>query len=151
MNVCQFLYHEARLLDTQQYEAWLELFTDDATYWVPLERDQKDAVETSSLMYDDRTLLALRVHQARHPRAHARLPFARTVHQVGNIVAVQADAEVRVESTLHVVEWRNDRQRLWGALVEHRLRPAGGSFKIAHKRVDLVNSEGELDGIAILF
>ena len=151
MNVSQFLYHEARLLDTQQYEAWLELFTDDATYWMPLERDQKDAVETSSLMYDDRTLLALRVQQARHPRAHARLPLARTVHQVGNIVAVQTDAEVRVESTLQVVEWRNNRQRLWGALVEHRLRPSGGSFKIAHKRVDLVNSEGELDGIAILF
>ncbi len=91
------------------------------------------------------------MQQARHPRAHARLPLARTVHQVGNIVAVQTDAEVRVESTLQVVEWRKDRQRLWGALVEHRLRPAGGSFKIAHKRVDLVNSEGELDGIAILF
>jgi benzoate/toluate 1,2-dioxygenase subunit beta len=151
MNVSQFLYYEARLLDTQQYEAWLELFTDDATYWVPLERDQKDAVETSSLIHDDRTLLALRVQQARHPRAHARLPLARTVHQVGNIVAFEADAEVRVESTLQVVEWRNDRQRLWGALVEHRLRPSGGSFKIAHKRIDLVNSEGELDGIAILF
>src|SRR5687767_1468647 len=151
MNVSQFLYHEARLLDTQQYEAWLELFTDDATYWVPLERGQKDAVETSSLIHDDRTLLALRVQQARHPRAHARLPLARTVHQVGNIVAVQTDVEVRVESTLQVVEWRKDRQRLWGALVEHRLRPAGDSFKIAHKRVDLVNSEGELDGIAILF
>ena len=40
MKVEQFLYLEARLLDTQQYEAWLELFTDDATYWVPLERDQ---------------------------------------------------------------------------------------------------------------
>ena len=151
MNVSQFLYHEARLLDTQQYEAWLELFTDDATYWVPLEREQKDAIETSSLIHDDRTLLALRVQQARHPRAHARLPLARTVHQVGNIVAVQTDAEVRVESTLQVVEWRNERQRLWGALVEHRLRPSGGCFKIAHKRIDLVNSEGELDGIAILF
>jgi benzoate/toluate 1,2-dioxygenase subunit beta len=151
MNVSQFLYHEARLLDTQQYEAWLELFTDDATYWVPLERDQKDAVETSSLIHDDRTLLALRVQQARHPRAHARLPLARTVHQVGNIVAVQTEAEVRVESTLQVVEWRNERQRLWGGLVEHRLRPFADSFKIAHKRIDLVNSEGELDGIAILF
>ena len=151
MNDSQFLYHEARLLDTQQYEAWLELFTDDATYWVPLERDQKDAIETSSLIHDDRTLLALRVQQARHPRAHARLPLARTVHQVGNIVAVQTDVEVRVESTLQVVEWRKDRQRLWGALVEHRLRPSDGSFRIAHKRVDLVNSEGELDGIAILF
>ena len=42
MNVAQFLYHEARLLDTGQLEAWLDLFTEDATYWVPLERGQKD-------------------------------------------------------------------------------------------------------------
>jgi len=59
--------------------------------------------------------------------------------------------ELKVHSTLQVVEYRNDKQRVFGALVEHRLRPANGSFKIAHKRVDLVNSEGELDGIAILF
>ena len=151
MNVEQFLYHEARLLDTGQLEAWLELFTDDATYWLPLERDQKDPLETSSIIHDDRTLLALRVKQARHPRAHARLPLARTVHQVGNIVVEEANDEVRVSSTLQVVEFRNEKQRLYGALVEHRLRPVNGSFKIAHKRVDLVNSEGELDGIAILF
>jgi 3-phenylpropionate/cinnamic acid dioxygenase small subunit len=151
MNIEQFLYHEARLLDTQQLEAWLELFTDDATYWVPLEQGQKDPVETSSLIHDDRTLLGLRVQQARHPRAHARLPLARTVHQVGNIMAAAEGPEMRVHSTLQLVEWRNDRQRLWGALVEHRLRPSAGSFKIAHKRIDLVNSEGELDGIAILF
>ena len=151
MNVEQFLYHEARLLDTGQLEAWLELFTDDATYWLPLERDQKDPLETSSIIHDDRTLLALRVKQARHPRAHARLPLARTVHQVGNIVVEEANDEVRVSSTLQVVEFRNEKQRLYGALVEHRLRLVNGSFKIAHKRVDLVNSEGELDGIAILF
>jgi len=151
VNVEQFLYHEARLLDTGQLEAWLELFTDDATYWLPLERDQKDPLETSSIIHDDRTLLALRVKQARHPRAHARLPLARTVHQVGNIVVEEANDEVRVSSTLQVVEFRNEKQRLYGALVEHRLRPVNGSFKIAHKRVDLVNSEGELDGIAILF
>jgi len=151
MKVDEFLYHEARLLDTGQLEAWLELFTDDATYWLPLERDQKDPLETSSIIHDDRTLLALRVKQARHPRAHARLPLARTVHQVGNIVVEEAKDEVRVSSTLQVVEFRNEKQRLYGALVEHRLRPVNGSFKIAHKRVDLVNSEGELDGIAILF
>jgi benzoate/toluate 1,2-dioxygenase beta subunit len=152
MKVEQFLYHEARLLDTQQYEAWLELFTDDATYWVPLERDQKDALETSSIIHDDRTLLELRVKQARHPRAHARLPLARTVHQVANVMILgEDDREVRVASTLQVIEWRNERQRSWGALVEHRLRRTGDSFRIAHKRVDLANSEGELDGIAILF
>src|SRR5437660_1259491 len=151
MKVEQFLYHEARLLDTQQYEAWLELFTDDATYWLPLERDQKDPLETSSIIHDDRTLLELRVKQARHPRAHARLPLARTVHQIGNVSIVeQTPAELRVASTLTVVEFRNEKQRVYGALVEHRLRRKGDTFQIAHKRVDLVNSEGELDGIAIL-
>ena len=151
MNVEQFLYHEARLLDTGQLEAWLELFTDDATYWVPLEENQKDPLETSSIIHDDRTLLELRVKQARHPRAHARLPLARTVHQVGNIQILEKDGEVHVNSTLQLVEFRAEKQRVWGALVEHRLRRAGDSFRIAHKRVDLVNSEGELDGIAILF
>lgn len=152
MEVEQFLYHEARLLDTGQLEAWLDLFTADAVYWVPLERDQRDAAETSSIIHDDRTLLELRVKQARHPRAHARLPLARTVHQIGNVMLLgEENGELRVGSTLQLVEWRNERQRLWGALVEHRLRRADGAFKIARKRVDLVNSEGELDGIAILF
>ncbi|HEU4350276.1 MAG TPA: aromatic-ring-hydroxylating dioxygenase subunit beta [Burkholderiales bacterium] len=152
MNVEQFLYHEARLLDTGQLEAWLDLFTDDATYWLPLERAQADPFETSSIIHDDRTLLELRVKQARHPRAHARQPLARTVHQVGNVMVLSENAsEITVASTLNLVEFRNERQRHYGALVEHRLRRARDSYRIAHKRVDLVNSEGELDGIAILF
>ncbi len=152
MKVEEFLYHEARLLDTQRYEEWLELFTDDATYWVPLEQNQKDPFETSSIIHDDRTLLELRVKQARHPRAHARLPLARTVHQVSNIMTLNEDSSAaHVASTLTLVEWRQEKQRVWGALVEHRLRRVNGGFRIAHKRVDLVNSEAELDGIAILF
>lgn len=152
MNVEEFLFHEARLLDTGELEAWLDLFTEDATYWLPLERDQKDPYETSSLIHDDRTLLELRVKQARHPRAHARQPLARTVHQVSNVVvAGEKDGVLTVHSTLLVVEFRNEKQRLHGALVEHRLRRSGDGFRIAHKRVDLVNSEGELDGITILF
>jgi 3-phenylpropionate/cinnamic acid dioxygenase small subunit len=147
----QFLFHEARLLDTQRYEEWLQLFTDDATYWVPLEQGQKDPHETSSIIHDDRTLLELRVKQARHPRAHARLPLARTVHQIGNVMPLdEANGELRVASTLTLVEFRNEKQRVYGALVEHRLRRKGDTFQIAHKRVDLVNSEAELDGIAIL-
>ena len=147
----EFLYFEARLLDTQRYEEWLELFTDDATYWVPLEHGQVDPFETSSIIHDDRTLLGLRVRQLRHPRAHARVPLARTVHQVGNVL-VEKDSpeEVVVASTLSVIEFRNEKQRLYGALVQHRLKRNNGSFRIAHKRVDLVNSEGELDGISIL-
>ena len=146
-----FLFHEARLLDTGRLEEWLALFTDDATYWVPLERDQKDPYETSSIIHDDRTLLELLVKQARHPRAHARQPLARTVHQVSNVLIEEGKSEIKVNSTLQLVEFRNEKQRVYGALVEHRLRRESGGLKIAHKRVDLVNSEGELDGIAILF
>ena len=152
MNVEEFLYHEAHLLDTQRLEEWLALFTEDATYWLPLEHEQKDPVETSSIVYDDRTLLELRVKQARHPRAHARLPLARTVHQVSNVVSRETEKdEFEVHSTLVLIEFRSERQRVWGALVNHRLRRTGESYHIARKRVDLVNSEGELDGIAILF
>jgi 3-phenylpropionate/cinnamic acid dioxygenase small subunit len=73
------------------------------------------------------------------------------VHQVGNIVVQEGKDETKVNSTLQLIEFRNEKQRLYGALVEHRLRRVNGGFKIAHKRVDLVNSEGELDGIAVLF
>jgi 3-phenylpropionate/cinnamic acid dioxygenase small subunit len=142
----QFLFHEARLLDAQRFEEWLALFTEDATYWVPLEQNQQDPHETSSLIYDDRTLLELRVKQFRHPRAHARAPLARTVHQVGNIVV----QDLVVTSTLTVVEFRNERQKLWAGLVEHQLRRERDSFRIARKRIDLVNSEGEIEGISIL-
>jgi len=62
----------------------------------------------------------------------------------------EAAQELRLASTLVVVEFRNEKQRLYAALVEHRLRRNGDTFAIAHKRVDLVNSEGELDGIAVL-
>lgn len=152
MTVEEFLYREARLLDSGDLEGWLELFTADATYWVPLERGQQDPLETSSLIYDDRALLELRVKQARHPRAHARLPLARTVHQIGNVAVSQEKGDaLLVNSTLTLVEWRNEKQRVWGALVEHHLRRSGAGYRIARKRVDLVNSEAELEGIAILF
>lgn len=150
----QFLYREARLLDAGRFDDWLALFTDDATYWVPLEANQQDPLETCSHIYDDRTLLEARVRQYRHPRAHSRVPFARTVHQVSNVVLLSEQperGEVTVGSTLVLIEFRAGRQRTFGALVEHRLRRAGGDWKIAAKRVDLANSEGELDGLAILF
>ena len=148
----QFLYREAWLLDHGRLDEWLGLFTDDATYWIPLEAHQADPLSTSSIVYDDRQLLEVRVRQFQHPRAHARVPAPRTVHHVGNVhVLDTADREVRVGSTLMLVEYRRERQRVWGALVEHRLRRAASGLRIAAKRIDLVNSEAELDGIVCLF
>jgi benzoate/toluate 1,2-dioxygenase beta subunit len=150
----QFLYREAELLDCGRYDEWLALFTPDCLYWVPLEADQTDGIETVSIIHDDFRLLEVRVKQYHHPRAHARTPYARTVHQVGNVRLGEQDAatgELTVHSTLVMIEYRNDRQRVWGARVEHRLRRAERGLAIARKRVDLINSESELDGVAVLF
>ena len=151
-EVEQLLYHEAWLLDRGRLDEWLALFTDDATYWIPLQADQADPLTTSSIVYDDRRLLEVRVRQFQHPRAHARLPAPRTVHQVGNVQVLEAGAsELRVGSTLILVEYRREPQRVWGAQVAHRLRRTSGGLRIAAKRIDLVNSEAELDGIVCLF
>jgi len=148
----QFLYHEARLLDHGRLDEWLALFTDDATYWIPLQRDQTDPLTTSSIVYDDRRLLEVRIRQFQHPRAHARMPAPRTVHQVSNVQVEQAEGDrLRVGSTLVLLEYRLERQRVWGALVEHRLWRTADGFRIAGKRIDLVNSEAELDGIVCIF
>ena len=147
-----FLFREAWLLDRGRLDEWLELFTDDATYWIPLQAGQADPLTSVSIVYDDRRLLEVRVRQFLHPRAHARVPAPRTVHQVSNVQVVQAEGDsLRVGSTLVLLEYRDERQRVWGALVEHCLRRTGTGFSIAAKRVDLVNSEAELDGIVCIF
>jgi benzoate/toluate 1,2-dioxygenase beta subunit len=148
----QFLFREAWLLDHGRLDEWLALFTDDATYWIPLQASQTQPLTTSSIVYDDRRLLEVRVRQFQHPRAHARVPAPRTVHQIGNVQVLEAgDRDVRAGSTLILVEYRRERQRVWGALVEHRLRRTADGLRIAAKRIDLVNSEAELDGIVCLF
>jgi 3-phenylpropionate/cinnamic acid dioxygenase small subunit len=151
-EVEQFLYYEARLLDAHRFDEWFALFTLDSSYWIPLEENQRDPFETSSILYDDHALLEIRVRQYKHARAHARRPFARTVHQVANVSVMEYEGlSVKVASTLVLVEYRNERQRVWGANVTHQLRRTDSGMRIAAKRVDLVNSEAELDGIAILF
>jgi 3-phenylpropionate/cinnamic acid dioxygenase small subunit len=151
-EVEQFLYHEAWLLDHGRLDEWLGLFTDDATYWIPLQASQSDPLTASSIVYDDRRLLEVRVRQFQHPRAHARTPAPRTVHQISNVHVQEAEGdELRVASTLVLLEYRHERQRVWGALVEHRLRRTRDGLRIAAKRIDLVNSEAELDGIVCVF
>lgn len=150
-EVEQFLYHEAWLLDHGRLDEWLGLFAGDATYWIPLQANQSDPLTASSIVHDDRRLLEVRVRQFQHPRAHARTPAPRTVHQISNVHVLEAEGdELRVASTLVLLEYRHERQRVWGALVEHRLRRTRDGLRIAAKRIDLVNSEAELDGIVCL-
>src|SRR5205814_5944535 len=98
-----FLYHEAQLLDERRFEEWLELFTDDALYWVP-EGEEEDPVRRVSIAYDDRRRLHERVLRLQSGFAYAQDPPSRTCHLVGNVRVQEADGELDVASSLIVAE-----------------------------------------------
>jgi benzoate/toluate 1,2-dioxygenase beta subunit len=144
-EVRKFLHLEARLLDRGDFEAWLELFTEHGTYWIPAVPGQTDPKAVPSILYEDRPLLAMRVRRLLHPRAHAMNPPPRTAHVVGNIELDErprADGRYRVASTLLVAEYQDNRRRVFGGQVEHTLLRSGGTLRIASKRVDLIDCDG---------
>ncbi|MXW91920.1 MAG: aromatic-ring-hydroxylating dioxygenase subunit beta [Rhodospirillaceae bacterium] len=147
-----FLIHEADLIDRRDFEAWLALYTDDCRYWVPLEEDQADPQHTVSLIYDDRKLLETRVRRLGHPRIHAQAPPSRTVHIIANVAVAREpeDGLIVVHSNQTVAEYRQNRTRLFAGRCTHRLVPENGGYRIAFKRIDLIDSEGENRGIPIV-
>ena len=147
----RFLFTEARALDEGRYEDWAAMFDRDGEYWVPAMWRQPDPINYLSLFYDNRHLMQVRINRLRHHGTTTMQPPSRTCHQVGNVRLLSADAaQVTVASTLVLVEYRLERQRTWAALVEHQLRVGPEGLRIAAKRVDLVNSDSELPGIAFL-
>lgn len=147
-----FLAHEARLLDERRYEDWLALFTEDGWYWVPLEEGQADPKETVSLMYDDRRLLETRVRRLAQGKLHIQEPKSRTSRMVTN-VAIEArdDAGATVRSKFIVTEYRRGAQLTYAGTYFHKLVRAGGQFRIAWKKVELINSEDALPALVVPF
>ncbi len=136
------LYQEARLLDERRFEAWLELYAEDAVYWMPARWGQDSITDEVSLFHDDRMTLATRIGRLLHPRAHAQLPPSRTVHCITNVrLAGEADGLQRVQSCCLFHEFRAPDRTVLAALVEHRLRRIGGRWLIAWKRVDLLECD----------
>jgi 3-phenylpropionate/cinnamic acid dioxygenase small subunit len=152
-EIRSFLHREAHLLDDQRFLDWLALFCEDAFYWIPRQRGQTDAKNVPSIIYDDMTLLAMRVQHILHPRAHSTVPPARTLHMISGIEVTHRDDakdECRVVSSQIVVEAREMDQRLLAGKYEHALRRQGGGFRIASKRVDLITCESIQDALTIL-
>jgi 3-phenylpropionate/cinnamic acid dioxygenase small subunit len=148
----EFLFHEAALLDARRFRDWMALFADDGTYWVPAVPDQASPFDQASLFYDDRELLKTRVDRLEHPLIHVQTPPSRTAHLIGNIIVEQADApksEFVVGSTVIMVEYRDDAQRVFAGRQHHRLRLVDGSFRIVQKRVDLINCDTAFEAIAV--
>jgi benzoate/toluate 1,2-dioxygenase beta subunit len=149
LTVEEFLYHEAQLLDERRFEEWLELFTEDAVYWIP-QGDEADPVHHVSLAYDDRRRLRERVLRLASGFAHAQDPPSRTCHLVGNVRVEEADGELDVASSLIVAEVRRNAQSIYAGHVEHRLARDGDGYRIRRKVVRLVNSDIPLGNVSFL-
>ena len=147
-----FLFREARLLDERRFRDWMALFTEDGTYWVPSVPHQKSPFDQVSLFYDDRDLLKTRVDRLEHPRIHIQTPPSRTAHLVGNLEIDKIDPASReyiLCSTVIMVEYREDNQRVFAGRQTHRLRLTEQGLRIVQKRVDLVNCDSAFEAIAV--
>lgn len=142
--VQQFLFHEARLLDERRWDDWLNLYQDDAEYWMPYEWGQKSATDHVSLFFEDKTLLRMRIDRLKNDLSPLEWPPARTNRHLSN-VQITEDTGDRVTATAYLafVEYRREEQRWFSSRVTWSLRTEGDSFQIAAKRVDLLNCDQE--------
>src|SRR6266480_5127857 len=101
-DVEDFLFAEAELLDEWRLPEWLELFTDDAIYYVPATDLAVDASPDNNLFYiaDDRFRLSERVKRLMKRTAHAEFPHSKTRHLVSNVrIRTRSDNEIEVGSS----------------------------------------------------
>lgn len=149
----QLLYWEARLLDEVRFEEWLELFTEDGLYWLPVHEDADldAAPSTISIIYDDAKRREERVFRTLHTAVLDQNPRSRTVHMISNVEVdpEPVDGDVRVWCTQMVTEMRpggrgqvglND-QRTFAGRAEYRLRRVNGEWKFSMKKLMLINSD----------
>jgi len=155
-EVEDFLYREAELLDERRYEEWLDLFTDDARYFMPMRRnvphDQAAREFTREGMdvnwFDEgKDTLARRVQQIRTGIHWAEEPPSRICHMVSNVEILRAmpagpsPSELVVKSRFLI--YRNRVETETDVLVGKRedlLRRQNGDWKIARRKIVLDQS-----------
>ena len=148
-----FLYREAELLDERRYEEWLDLFTQDAHYWMPMRRNvPRDEPEreftrhgTDVNWFDEgKDTLTRRVRQILTGVHWAEEPPSRICHIVSNVQIVfvtpegPSPTEVAVKSRFLV--YRNRVETETDFLVGKRedvLRRVNGDWKIARRKIIL--------------
>ena len=148
----QFLYLEASYLDRPNLDAWIDLYTEDGSYWMPAIEDQEDPLNHVSLMYDDRVLMEIRRRNFVHPRAASKDYKVRSSHIISNIRLLAVDdktGDCTVSSNFHCAVYYRDQQTLYAGTYRHELVRTKDGYRVRHKRVDLINSDRVLSSIII--
>ena len=150
-DVTQFIYREARLQDEHQYDEWESLWTDDGVYWVPANGDGGDPEQVMSIIYDNRSRIALRIRQYHTGKRFSQTPQSRLRRLISNIEVMEDDgSELSVGSNVLIFENQTRGDVLWAARTEYRLRRVDGALRMVRKKVNLVNNQDALYSMAFL-
>lgn len=154
----KLILREAQLLDAGQLDDWLALYTEDATYWLPID-EHADPLKDSSVIYDNRERLAMRVEQIMRQNRVAQSPASNTLRMVSNIDIEDTSADTATARfALLLTEVRSGDWRQQG-LGETRLLPGhctmvckkvGGEWKIQHKTIALLHRKQPIVGLSFI-
>lgn len=148
----EFVYLEAQLIDEKRFEEWYDLFSEDAYYWIPLTPGQPDAILHTSLMYEDKFLLRLRIERFKNPKSYSLVPESRCLHVLQRPQIVSADAAAgtaQLRTNMMYVETRGDEKQVYAATVHHTLIEEAGNLRIRLKRVDILDCDAALPSIQL--
>ncbi len=149
----QFLYREARLADSHDYDGWEALWTDDAIYWVPAGGDSaEDPTTNVSVLFDNRSRIGTRIRQLKSGKRHSQTPKSNVVHSITNVEVLgqHESGDTIVAASLLAVESRERGTVLWAGRVDYRLRRVEGEIKLAFKKVTLVDRDQPLYTLSFL-
>ncbi len=150
-DVTRFIYREARLQDEHQYDDWEALWTDDGVYWVPANGDDGDPEQVMSIIYDNRSRIALRIRQFHTGKRFSQTPQSRLRRLISNIEVLEDDGqELSVGTNVLIFENQTRGDVLWAARTEYRLRRVEGALRMVRKKVTLVNNADALYSLAFL-
>jgi 3-phenylpropionate/cinnamic acid dioxygenase small subunit len=154
-EVEELLYREAHLLDEQRFDEWLELFTDDVEYLIPLREHVQGEVDPPGhpITKDDKLMLTMRVKKHQTGFSHVEIPKSMTCHLISNILVEDGPRpdELQVLSSFIVRQARKLRDEAWWAgRRRDMLRRVDGGWKIARREV-LLDATILPRGISIFF
>jgi len=152
-EVTNLIYRESTLLDRRQWDDWIDLYTEDAVYWVPSWANEEETVEDPELQLNliylrNRGGLEDRVFRIESRDSYASVPLDRTVHVVGNVL-IEDDSGDEIEATANcVVHTYGKKGSLTrGSLYDFTLRRVDDELRISRKKITFVDDrlEGPID------
>jgi 3-phenylpropionate/cinnamic acid dioxygenase small subunit len=120
---------------------------------MPLTRGQPDGDTFTSLFYEDRLLLRVRIERLGHPNAFSQQQpsFCQHVLQQPSVeVAEPADNHYVTRTPFMYFETQLDAQLLLAGVFYHHLTLVDGAVRIRMKKIELVNCDAALPSIQLL-